>query len=619
MKKCICAGVIVTVMNIQSATAELLASDTFSSGNVAGDYVNGKSLSDALNAAVVADTTGYGTNVWDMGSSFMTVRNNINPFQNLNHPGALDGATGVVFAVCGAAGEDRVSNRILDATTSTSNTYYFSGLVNRKAVSSLDVGESITMGLQKWRHVHTNDFSTGIHLGVYRFGAGDNDYKISVFAGDARYDLEDAGYQRTYQVVVRVDVDASGPEKLWAWSGWSEQPNLTRRLDAESIETWSSSDDFEAFIIQTKGLLAKDNVGGVLLDEMRFGTTMADVTTLGETLLAGQIALESFSTANSTEDYSHNVSFSDTANRDVLAGNAGFVGEAWETSTTLILPRSLDGLSHTGLIGSAVNGYALANPAGEGVDRNIKRSFTSVPTSGTYYISGLFKSTGLGNFEDGCAMTMGVGDDVAPAVSFSSAVSRGVHLGLYRESGIAYLGAFAGSNTYQLAEVNFNTTYQIIAELKVDEGGHETLSAWYAADGDVTATEVLTDFSVETYGSPADLSYLVLNVKGGGSGASSGILMDELRFGTQPGAVTTYMIADAPTEMGEIFIAIDGDNAVISWGGTNLLTYALQGRDVLEGGGWSNLVSGIEGVDGSMSATNSTLANEALFYRVIAN
>ena len=70
-------------------------------------------------------------------------------------------------------------------------------------------------------------------------------------------------------------------------------------------------------------------------------------------------------------------------------------------------------------------------------------------------------------------------------------------------------------------------------------------------------------------------------------------------------------------EMGNISIAIDGSDAIISWTGTNGVSYALQSKgDLVADPSWSNEVTGISGTVGILSATSTTSAAES-FYRVV--
>lgn len=71
-----------------------------------------------------------------------------------------------------------------------------------------------------------------------------------------------------------------------------------------------------------------------------------------------------------------------------------------------------------------------------------------------------------------------------------------------------------------------------------------------------------------------------------------------------------------PPEVGEITIEVVGSDAVVSWQGVSGQTYALQRKQDLGDVAWSNVVDGVSGVVGTLSATNATDELRA-FYQVI--
>ncbi len=81
------------------------------------------------------------------------------------------------------------------------------------------------------------------------------------------------------------------------------------------------------------------------------------------------------------------------------------------------------------------------------------------------------------------------------------------------------------------------------------------------------------------------------------------------------GSITVVELNPPPTEIGVVGVQLDGANAVFSWPGDAGGTYALQRRESLVAGEWSNVVENISGIDGMMSATNDTSAAQA-FYRI---
>ncbi len=78
------------------------------------------------------------------------------------------------------------------------------------------------------------------------------------------------------------------------------------------------------------------------------------------------------------------------------------------------------------------------------------------------------------------------------------------------------------------------------------------------------------------------------------------------------------VVVSEPLTIGEVAMAAAGGTSVVlSWQGTDAATYAVQMREELVSGSWSNIVEQISGIDGTMSATNHAALPQA-FYRVIA-
>ena len=97
-------------------------------------------------------------------------------------------------------------------------------------------------------------------------------------------------------------------------------------------------------------------------------------------------------------------------------------------------------------------------------------------------------------------------------------------------------------------------------------------------------------------------------------------LMDEVRlydYALGAEEIRALAFPDFTPEVGDISLAIAGSDAIISWLGTNDVSYALQTKGNLVGDpSWSNAITGIAGVSGAMSATSTATAAES-FYRVV--
>lgn len=82
-------------------------------------------------------------------------------------------------------------------------------------------------------------------------------------------------------------------------------------------------------------------------------------------------------------------------------------------------------------------------------------------------------------------------------------------------------------------------------------------------------------------------------------------------------AVTSQYVPPAqPPEIGTVGIGLSGSDFIIQWNATNTATYVLQSRTNLLTGAWSNLVDGIEVINGLHAITNS-ITGKSTFYRVI--
>ncbi len=68
-------------------------------------------------------------------------------------------------------------------------------------------------------------------------------------------------------------------------------------------------------------------------------------------------------------------------------------------------------------------------------------------------------------------------------------------------------------------------------------------------------------------------------------------------------------------DLGEVSLAFDGANLIMSWEGLSGVSYAVQRRGSLVSGSWSNVVEGLMG-SGTISVTNDTTDPQA-FYRTI--
>jgi len=190
--------------------------------------------------------------------------------------------------------------------------------------------------------------------------------------------------------------------------------------------------------------------------------------------------------------------------------------------------------------------------------------------------------------ENGDKMAMGMMDAIS-ASSFD--VSTGMHIGYYRTNDVNYLAAFAGGNTYPLLELAgglVGNLYQVVLKLDVDASGNETLTAWYAADGDLTLTPGLAATDVgDIWQAAGDLDTFTLQTQEGGESNVQLGRFDEMRFGTSVADVTQ---AELPEDLDSVYIALTDSFSVelFASNGVKTATFSLTGSGAADG---TNLIS----------------------------
>jgi hypothetical protein len=174
-------------------------------------------------------------------------------------------------------GVERNSHRSLAEELPLSASYYLSGLVC--GVKVADEGAAGAAGLLQAISLNTFDISTGFQIGLFVEGG---ELKLAAFANNQKFELVNLsreGLTRLYQVVLKLDVDATGDEILTAWIVREGDGILTPALEPTPIgDFWDRPSDLQTFAIQTRGAGVEQQALGHF-DEMRFGTTLEAVTT----------------------------------------------------------------------------------------------------------------------------------------------------------------------------------------------------------------------------------------------------------------------------------------------------------------------------------------------------
>ena len=256
-----------------SAQAALIGSETF------GGYANG-SLGGA-NEFVATDNVGFGAYGWKNATGFVGVQTGT----SLTHNG-LSGAKSGSLLVGTYAGGVRSSNRGMTASIPSSGSYYMSGLLNLAFDARLSAGQRAEAGFTSANPQYSYDISQGMHLGMRKDGTVN---RLIVSAGGTSWDIGTALQSTTYQIVLQLDVNAGSADTLSAWYAKDGDTSLTQGLAATSVETWDATGDLSRLLFQANP--NGEAHTGLNFDEVRLGTTLADVTTIPEPATLGLIGL----------------------------------------------------------------------------------------------------------------------------------------------------------------------------------------------------------------------------------------------------------------------------------------------------------------------------------------
>jgi PEP-CTERM motif len=243
------------------------------------------------------------------------------------------------------------------------------------------------------------------------------------------------------------------------------------------------------------------------------------------------------------------------ANADtVTVGSVGFSAtNLWNNNTSSARVRPT-GLSHNLLAGTAQLGSLASTPAtgtpATPLERNVNRQLSAAPAdSSTYFLSALVTFNSATAIADGSFTSIGFYSfSPAGAPNTNDAIySSGIHVGLQRVGSVFQLAVSDGDDTpISIGAATLNVTYQIVVRLDTLAAGNETLTAWYAANGDaaLTSTSVSSTTIGDVYSTGASVGRLALQSISTGAPVSNGILFDEVRLGTAFEDVTSAAIPE---------------------------------------------------------------------------
>jgi hypothetical protein len=252
-----------------SVQATLIAYEGFLNTAATNDYA-AVALGNAL--PVVVGNSGFDSaNTWGGPTSSIQA-----DAGSLSHSRLVQSAqSGQILLYSGTLG--RGSSRSLAATPTVSATYYMSGLVNLASAGRLAAGEYRAVGFMGTNVNGISTFTNGMNYGV-RNVAGS--IYLAAFAGGTIYNVAALpAFATTYQVVLKLDVNATGNETLSAWYAASGDTKLNDGFSGVSVETWSKAADLSRLSTQISSGTAYAAGTGTGFDEVYLGTKLSDVTT----------------------------------------------------------------------------------------------------------------------------------------------------------------------------------------------------------------------------------------------------------------------------------------------------------------------------------------------------
>ena len=263
------------------ADAALIASESFQTtdSGAGGTYDADNGLGYSPNTGVLMGNYGFASSAgktW-VNNTMAAVANLTGLSHSLTTGTPKTGAVRIGNLSSGIA---RRVFRTFAAEPPLSNEYYFGGLVNMGALENL-VGVTQSMAgitTSTGTTVDTFNIGVGIHYGVRKDATGA--YLTTAAGGVFRDLLQITSPSTTYQVVLRISAATSGNEFLSAWYAPDGATELTQGFMGVDVgNIFTSAANLGSLTLQTRNQSGGSNANKwISFDELRFGTTAADVT-----------------------------------------------------------------------------------------------------------------------------------------------------------------------------------------------------------------------------------------------------------------------------------------------------------------------------------------------------
>jgi len=277
-------------------------------------------------------------------------------------------------------------------------------------------------------------------------------------------------------------------------------------------------------------LLGKDADGGPapsggIFDELRISNAALSPASFLNAVPFTGIAKDSFlTTETGTVGTYDDGNLYDSGNNVVTEGTVGFsAAKTWGGGTGSTGNFEVDndgpadgGLTHNLLTGELEGSLKLKAKDPRRIERQLE---ATVPVETTYYVSALLHATKI---EAANVMSAGFSNG-------NEDRDEGVQIGFNGDN----IAVFAGGTAHDLlpGAITLGETYLVLAKLTANPGGDDTLTAFYAEDGDAQFSIGLSGQPVETFSAVTDLGYLQVHINGSGINTNDRLWwIDEVRL-----------------------------------------------------------------------------------------
>lgn len=249
--------------------------ESFSVGNVPGDYESGTGLGMTVQRSVLEGNQGFRAD-----RPWISDSDDIHPTDaaDLDHLLLSGSARPGAVRVTPSVDSLDLAYRPL-ALSASAGRHLISALIQVDDLDALRPGDAVALGLGRLPAHGIWSIEEGIYVGLLR--AGDAETYLAVFAGGEMFPLgaplrvHDVG--RAHLVAAQLEADWDNIDRLTAWTARSDSRELNRWLTGVPVDAWSGPHSVDTFVVQSLGGVSPGDRSGVIMDEFRYGFDLADV------------------------------------------------------------------------------------------------------------------------------------------------------------------------------------------------------------------------------------------------------------------------------------------------------------------------------------------------------